>query len=238
MSGQIQTSRKIATIVLVATLFAIVATVWITNYPETTGVSSGSVKGAATALLGTLAGAFTTYLVQIRLKRREQIASQKDRLRLVVMFTTRIVADMENIRKLVELYRQINPPDYQLWQAVHTIEVAPLFKPELVQLEALIALGSRRLVTLAMHLYGEQAAIAAAIERYNGFRRAYVEARQDEKRSDKQLEAIRLNMANHLDFITNTSLEMIAEAAEVQKLLYSKSEAHFGNADFLRLSDD
>lgn len=238
MSGQMQATHKIATIALVSTLFAIVATVWITNHPESSDVDLVSFQGAANALLGTLTGAFTTYFVQIKLKRREQIALQKDRLRLIVMFTSRIIADMQNIRNVVEFYRQTSPQAYQLWQVVHTIEVTPLFKPDLVQLEALITLGSRRLVTSAMHLYGEQAAIAAAIERYNDFRRTYINMRNDENRLDREVEMIRLNMVNHLDFIAKTSHEMISEATEVQKLLFCKSRSHFGSADFLRLSDD
>jgi hypothetical protein len=110
---------------------------------------------AATALFGTLVGGLTTFLVQTRLKKREQTASLKDRLRVFGMVTSRIIADMDNIQGLVDLYRRENPPEHELWKVVHTIDVPPTIKPDVTQLDALISLGSGRLVTTSMHLYSE-----------------------------------------------------------------------------------
>ncbi len=193
---------------------------------------------AATALFGTLVGGFTTFLVQTRLKKREQTASLKDRLRVFAMVTSRIIADMDNIQGLVDLYRRENPPEHELWKVVHTIDVPPTIKPDVTQLDALISLGSGRLVTTSMHLYSEYSLVFGTLERYNGLRKAFMEARRKAGPDEEEIAILGANMIRHLDFIIATSLAIKNEAIATQHLLFIKSEKHFGNAEFLRLSDD
>lgn len=193
---------------------------------------------AVTALIGTLAGGFTTFLVQTRLKKREQAAALKDRLRIIAMISVRIVADMDNVLKLIEYYRSTNPPEYELWKVVHTIDVLPGFKPDLSQIEPLIRLESNKLMTIAMHLYSEYSSLFAAIDRYNVLRKALLASHRKLDADEVEKEALRKNMIIHLNFIIETASLVRDESRELQNLLYVCSQRHFGSGEFLKLKDD
>ncbi len=193
---------------------------------------------ATTALFGTLVGGLTTFLVQTRLKKREQTAALKDRLRIFVMVTSQIITDMDNIQGLVELYRRENRPEHELWKVVHTIDVPPTIKPEITQLDALISLGSGRLLSMSMHVLSEYSLVFGTLERYNGLRKAFIEARRKADPDDEEIAILAVNVMRHLEFIIATSSTIKIEAKAAQHLLFVKSQKHFGNAQFLSLSDD
>lgn len=193
---------------------------------------------AVTALLGTLAGGFTTFFVQTRLKKREQAAALKDKLRIFAMISVRIVADVDNVLNLIEYYRSTNSPECELWKVVHTIDVLPGFKPDLSQLEPLISLGSSNLVTVAMHLYSEYSSLFATIDRYNGLRKALIASHRKPDADEVEEDALEKNMIIHLKFIVETASLVRDESRQVQHLLYVGSQRHFGSGEFLKLNDD
>jgi hypothetical protein len=80
--------------------------------------------------------------------------------------------------------------------------------------------------------------VFGTLERYNGLRKAFMEARRKAGPDEEEIAILGANMIRHLDFIIATSLAIKNEAIAVQHLLFIKSEKHFGNAEFLRLSDD
>ena len=192
------------------------------------------------ALIGAIVGGIASFLVQkLSLQeQREDRASEeekllKDRLKLTIMTTMRIMADMQNVRQQLNNYRNMNPPDFKLWQAAHTLQFTPAFRPELTQLEALMRLNSQELINVSMWLYSEYGSMFSLVERYNHLREDYIERRWSLP-SDR-VDAMISNLQNLASFIDSNSQHIIVQTSYLQQLIGEKSKLYFGDLDFLKL---
>lgn len=195
------------------------------------------VWGLVVPFCATLFGAFTTFAVQTALKRREERQRLRERLIGFIMTTSRIVADMQNVQGLLNYYRETNNPGFELWQAAHTLQFTPGFRPDISGLDCLTRLRSAQLVDEAMHLYSEYAAIIDVIAAYNELRLKFTAAHRDSTVGDQETAIIWANMVRHLEFIETTAALIIEEAGSVQQLVFKKSKAALGSAAFLELAD-
>jgi hypothetical protein len=196
------------------------------------------------SLVGALAGGIASYYVQKRGYREQRDHREaegkkllEERLVTFVMTTQRIMADMQNIVNLIDIYKSSNPADSELWQVVHTIHFTPGINLNLSYLESVARLRSATLLNASMHLYNEYQAVVDRVSYYNSFRDRYLERRRTSQDLLGRVTDER-NMQNLVEFIEKSAREIVVEAARCQQLVYRHSVLRLGSGEFLKLKND